>query len=159
MMKKCLLINWTRFADLVVQKLKDKHEEEDDEEEPETTEAEVERKEKIDMNPKVEGQSTKNPHHSRTVWEEALRKVYEKSTQIDEPIPVIIKSVGQQRETKVQDCGIYQNDIPIISKRCYKVKEIHSRSRWTQTQESLYLILMDQENIWMEVHRYNIVVR
>ena len=60
-----------KIADLVLQKIRDKaDEEEDEEEEPETTEAESGKKEKIDMNPKVES-IHKNPH-SRTVWEEAL---------------------------------------------------------------------------------------
>ena len=60
-----------KIADLVLQKIRDKaDEEEDEEEEPETTEAESGKKEKIDMNPKVES-IHKNPH-SRTVWEEAI---------------------------------------------------------------------------------------
>ena len=61
-----------KLADLVIQKLKDKQsEEEDEEEEPEPTEAEAGKKEKIEVNPKVE---SLNPH-GRRVWEESHRKV------------------------------------------------------------------------------------
>ena len=83
-----------KLADLVIQKLKDKQsEEEDEEEEPEPTEAEAGKKEKIEVNPKVE---SLNPH-GRRVWEEALRKVYEEK--VPEPIPVVIKGVGKQIKT------------------------------------------------------------
>ena len=63
-----------KLADLVVQKIKDKaDEEEEEEEEPEATEAESGKKEKIEVNPKME--SVRNPH-ARNTWEEALRQVY-----------------------------------------------------------------------------------
>ena len=63
-----------KLADLVVQKIKDKaDEEEEEEEEPEATEAESGKKEKIEINPKME--SVRNPH-ARNTWEEALRQVY-----------------------------------------------------------------------------------
>ena len=63
-----------KLADLVVQKIKDKaDEEEEEEEEPDATEAESGKKEKIEVNPKME--SVRNPH-ARNTWEEALRQVY-----------------------------------------------------------------------------------
>ena len=63
-----------KLADLVVQKIKDKaDEEEEEEEEPEATEAESGKKEKVEINPKME--SYRNPH-ARNTWEEALRQVY-----------------------------------------------------------------------------------
>jgi len=63
-----------KLADLVVQKIKDKaDDEEEEEEEPEATEAESGKKEKVEINPKME--SVRNPH-ARNTWEEALRQVY-----------------------------------------------------------------------------------
>jgi len=63
-----------KLADLVVQKIKDKaDEEEEEEQEPEATEAESGKKEKVEINPKME--QVRNPH-ARDTWEEALRQVY-----------------------------------------------------------------------------------
>jgi len=63
-----------KLADLVVQKIKDKADDEEEEEaEPDATEAESGKKEKIEVNPKME--SVRNPH-ARNTWEEALRQVY-----------------------------------------------------------------------------------
>ena len=63
-----------KLADLVVQKIKDKaDDEEEEEEEPDATEAESGKKEKIEVNPKME--SYRNPH-ARDTWAEALRQVY-----------------------------------------------------------------------------------
>ena len=74
-----------KLADLVVQKIKDKaDDEEEEEEEPDATEAESGKKEKIEVNPKME--SVRNPH-ARATWEEALRQVYavnEESVEEDE---------------------------------------------------------------------------
>ena len=115
-----------KIADLVLQKIRDKADEEEaEEEEPETTEAESGKKEKIDMNPKVES-IHKNPH-SRTVWEEALRQVKineaegiqakRNVTKVPEPIPVIIKSVGKQlRDYALKSGGIDRDDFLKISK-------------------------------------------
>ena len=74
-----------KLADLVVQKIKDKADDEEEEEaEPDATEAESGKKEKIEVNPKME--SVRNPH-ARATWEEALRQVYavnEESVEGDE---------------------------------------------------------------------------
>ncbi|SVB06357.1 uncharacterized protein METZ01_LOCUS159211, partial [marine metagenome] len=70
-----------KLADLVVQKIKDKaDEEEEEEEEPEATEAESGKKEKVEINPKME--SVRNPH-ARNTWEEALRQVYAVNEEIN----------------------------------------------------------------------------
>ena len=115
-----------KIADLVLQKIRDKaDEEEDEEEEPETTEAESGKKEKIDMNPKVES-IHKNPH-SRTVWEEAIRKVYEEK--VPEPIPVIIKSVGKElRDYALKSGGIDRDDFLSVSKTMLQGKMPNARS-------------------------------
>ena len=63
-----------KLADLVVQKIKDKADDEEEEEaEPDATEAESGKKEKVEINPKME--QVRNPH-ARNTWEEALRQVY-----------------------------------------------------------------------------------
>ena len=63
-----------KLADLVVQKIKDKADEEEEEEvEPDATESESGKKEKVEINPKME--QVRNPH-ARNTWEEALRQVY-----------------------------------------------------------------------------------
>ena len=115
-----------KIADLVLQKIRDKADEEEaEEEEPETTEAESGKKEKIDMNPKVES-IHKNPH-SRTVWEEAIRKVYEEK--VPEPIPVIIKSVGKElRDYALKSGGIDRDDFLSISKTMLQGKMPNARS-------------------------------
>ena len=115
-----------KIADLVLQKIRDKaDDEEDEEEEPETTEAESGKKEKIDMNPKVES-IHKNPH-SRTVWEEAIRKVYEEK--VPEPIPVIIKSVGKElRDYALKSGGIDRDDFLSVSKTMLQGKMPNARS-------------------------------
>ena len=115
-----------KIADLVLQKIRDKADEEEaEEEEPETTEAESGKKEKIDMNPKVES-IHKNPH-SRTVWEEALRRVYEEK--VPEPIPVIIKSVGKQlRDYALKSGGIDRDDFLSVSKTMLQGKMPNARS-------------------------------
>jgi len=70
-----------KLADLVVQKIKDKaDEEEEEEQEPEATEAESGKKEKVEINPKME--SVRNPH-ARNTWEEALRQVYAVNEEIN----------------------------------------------------------------------------
>ena len=115
-----------KIADLVLQKIRDKSdEEEDEEEEPETTEAESGKKEKIDMNPKVES-IHKNPH-SRTVWEEAIRKVYEEK--VPEPIPVIIKSVGKElRDYALKSGGLDRDDFLSVSKTMLQGKMPNARA-------------------------------
>ena len=63
-----------KLADLVVQKIKDKADEEEEEEvKPDATESESGKKEKVEINPKME--QVRNPH-ARNTWEEALRQVY-----------------------------------------------------------------------------------
>ena len=115
-----------KIADLVLQKIRDKaDEEEDEEDEPDSTEAESGKKEKIEINPKVEALH-KNPHR-RSVWEEALRQVrineaegiqaQRNVTKVPEPIPVIIKSVGKQlRDYALKSGGIDRDDFLKISK-------------------------------------------
>jgi len=114
-----------KIADLVLQKIRDKaDEEEDEEEEPESTEAESGKKEKIDMNPKVEA-IHRNPHN-RTVWEEALRQVRINEAEgiqarrnvnkVPEPIPVVIKSVGKQlRDYALKSGGIDRDSFLKVS--------------------------------------------
>jgi len=70
-----------KLADLVVQKIKDKaDDEEEEEEEPDATEAESGKKEKVEINPKME--QVRNPH-ARNTWEEALRQVYAVNEEIN----------------------------------------------------------------------------
>jgi len=70
-----------KLADLVVQKIKDKADDEEEEEaEPDATEAESGKKEKVEINPKME--QVRNPH-ARATWEEALRQVYAVSEEIN----------------------------------------------------------------------------
>jgi hypothetical protein len=103
-----------KIADLVLQKIRDKADEEEaEEEEPETTEAESGKKEKIDMNPKVEA-IHRNPH-SRTVWEEALRKVYE-NTQIDEHCGECEESI---EEKKGSDYELYHKTFSAAMQHAY----------------------------------------
>ena len=103
-----------KIADLVLQKIRDKSDEEEaEEEEPETTEAESGKKEKIDMNPKVEA-IHRNPH-SRTVWEEALRKVYE-NTQIDEHCGECEESI---EEKKGSDYELYHKTFSAAMQHAY----------------------------------------
>jgi hypothetical protein len=115
-----------KIADLVLQKIRDKaDEEEDEEEEPETTEAESGKKEKIDMNPKVE--SIDRNLSRRAVWEEAIRKVYEEK--VPEPIPVIIKSVGKElRDYALKSGGIDRDDFLSVSKTMLQGKMPNARS-------------------------------
>ena len=115
-----------KIADLVLQKIRDKSdEEEDEEEEPETTEAESGKKEKIDMNPKVE--SIDRNLSRRAVWEEAIRKVYEEK--VPEPIPVIIKSVGKQlRDYALKSGGIDRDDFLSVSKTMLQGKMPNARA-------------------------------
>jgi len=93
-----------KLADLVVQKIKDKaDEEEEEEEEPEATEAESGKKEKIEVNPKME--SYRNPH-ARNTWEEALRQVYavnEEKVELSEEVADILirKGVGKMNKQQV----------------------------------------------------------
>ena len=115
-----------KIADLVLQKIRDKADEEEaEEDEPDSTEAESGKKEKIEINPKVEALH-KNPHR-RSVWEEALRQVrineaegiqaQRNVTKVPEPIPVIIKSVGKQlRDYALKSGGIDRDDFLKISK-------------------------------------------